>query len=967
MQRYLFLSLHAFIVLLLSGAINILTAPSATAQIEIERDISLDPSADRTTAEENAGYFSDENLLIVEIYIGRNGTGENIEIFQHEGGFFVPLGYLTRLLEFPIKVDDAAGDAQGWFIRENRIFDLNLSRSEVIVEGKKSSFDPALAQVYYGDIFVEKSLFSEWFPVNLELNFADLIVRLEPRELLPIQARMKRDKARERLNYIGRDQELYPRLENPYRLYSEPFIGVDLGYDYNSAIDENDGNNTPYSVRMSNDIGYTNMQSFLSGDARNGVQGLRSTFTRKNYDGKMLEPVGLSSVRFGDVNAVAIPMVTQSGQGRGVVVSNRAIERSNKFDSRDFIGDAIPGWDVELYRNGVLLDSRVVPSDGRYEFIDVPVLFGNNSFRLVFYGPQGEIREEVENYVIDDSFASEGEFLYDVSIDQKSHSLFGVEERNRTFQHERNVRTAASMLYGVTKKTTVTAGVVSAPIDDLTRHQYLQAGVRQSLGTVLASVNTAYDLEDKGSVLQMIMATSVDDISISAEQQFLNDFTSEVHSPNSQQRQSFSSLNVNGNVEAGLPINYSLVGRHEIFDGEENTRTTLTNRLSTNLSGLFVSNSLNWQRAVSSGSSNKNITGDFSIRGRWMEMLIRPTLTYRVSPEKEFQSASISVQKNLTSTLNMRADLRKDLLSTRLTSLSTTLTKDFDSYRLGTNFQGDSEGEVTFGMNLSFSLGREPRSGNIEVERRDLTNSGAVSARAFLDKNQNQIYDGNDEILPGAGFRANNRLYEAESPADEVVFMPYIATDRAINLQLEQATIDDPFWIASPEGVSILPRPGVTQVVDFPVVITTEIDGEIYLQKGNDSRTVAGVRIELVNKETGEIVKTVRSEFDGFYLMQKVTAGEYYLRIKQEDLEYYGAIEDYRIELSIPEGSDIVSNQNLYVVQSHEMDEDELKPVELLADDTELDEDADENVDNDGEIEIQEDDVDVLILPNPAE
>ena len=65
MQRYLFLSLHAFIVLLLSGAINILTAPSASAQIEIERDISLDPSADRTTAEENAGYFSYENLLIV--------------------------------------------------------------------------------------------------------------------------------------------------------------------------------------------------------------------------------------------------------------------------------------------------------------------------------------------------------------------------------------------------------------------------------------------------------------------------------------------------------------------------------------------------------------------------------------------------------------------------------------------------------------------------------------------------------------------------------------------------------------------------------------------------------------------------------------------------------------------------------------------------------------------------------------
>ncbi len=910
---------------LLSG-IGCFIASHAWAQIDVERDIVLDPAAKRSTAEEGGGYLSEDNILIVEIAINRQGTGDNIEIFQHEAGFFLPLGYLSRILEFPIKVDVSSGEASGWFIRENRIFDLNLARNEVIIEGKTQKFDPAMAHTYFDDIYVDSSLFSSWFPIDVELNFSDLIVVLKPREKLPMQTRLERESARKRISGVVREQVFYQRVPTPYQAYSEPFIGVNLGYQYANNIQEVGGHNTPYSVRASGDLGYMNTDFFVAGGARDGVQGLRTTFSRKDYEGNMLGVMGAREIAVGDINGTALPMVSQSSSGRGVSVSNYELDRGSKFDSRDFIGDAIPGWDVELYRNGVLLDSQIVASSGRYEFIDVPVLFGNNSFRLVFYGPQGEVKEETENYVIDDSFAKPGQLSYQLSVDEKSKTLFGLEERNRNILHDNRLRSAASLAYGISEKTTLTGGVVTTPLDDGEQHQYLQAGVRQSFGGILASLNTAYDTQDDSSVLQMIAATSVNDISIKAEQQILDDFVSEVHSVTGQQRQSLSALDINGVWVKWLPsgVNYNFSGEYEKFQGDSNNLTTLSNRLSSTLGGLTLSNTLNWRLQRSAGNVNKLTTGDISLRGRWMETLIRPTLTYDVSPESALRTASISAQRNLSRTLNIRADIRKDLQGQKITTMTTSLTKDFESYRLGTNFQGNDDGDITIGMNLSFALGREPRRKDMQIDRRDFSSSGAVSARAFLDKNKNQRFDENDEVLTGVGFRVDNRLYEAEKGAQDV-FMPFIPVDKPVNVNVEQSTVEDPFWITQPEGYSIVSRPGLTTQLDFPVVITTEIDGEIYVQKGVELRSAAGVVVELVDKLSDKVVKTTRSEFDGFYLFQKVVSGEYYLRIQRSDLDYYGAIEDQRIELRIPEGSDIVSNQNLTIVQSREelMQEDE--------------------------------------------
>src|SRR3546814_19601432 len=73
------------------------------------------------------------------------------------------------------------------------------------------------------------------------------------------------------------------------------------------------------------------------------------------------------------------------------LLTNRPVERPDAFDKTDFRGDLPAGWDAELYRNGQLLAFTSPNSDGRYEFIDVPLQYGANRFEIILYGPQRQI------------------------------------------------------------------------------------------------------------------------------------------------------------------------------------------------------------------------------------------------------------------------------------------------------------------------------------------------------------------------------------------------------------------------------------------------------------------------------------------------------------------------------------------------------------------------------------------------
>jgi hypothetical protein len=224
-------------------------------------------------------------------------------------------------------------------------------------------------------------------------------------------------------------------------------------------------------------------------------------------------------------------------------------------------------------------------------------------------------------------------------------------------------------------------------------------------------------------------------------------------------------------------------------------------------------------------------------------------------------------------------------MSQRLTTVSAGLTKNLGRFGLGFNASYATNHEVTVGLQLFVALGREPRSGAWMVDAQPIAGTGAISARAFVDRNMNGIRDPGEELVPNAGFILNGGgRHPSRTDANGTAFIGRLIPGQYTDIELDPSTLEDPQWKPAVPGVRVLPRPGVVNVVEFPVVATSEIDGTVFLVANGRRRGIGDAQLELVNGD-GAVVASVRSSGDGYYLLHQVMPGRYTLRIAPEQAE----------------------------------------------------------------------------------
>jgi hypothetical protein len=90
--------------------------------------------------------------------------------------------------------------------------------------------------------------------------------------------------------------------------------------------------------------------------------------------------------------------------------------------------------------------------------------------------------------------------------------------------------------------------------------------------------------------------------------------------------------------------------------------------------------------------------------------------------------------------------------------------------------------------------------------------------------------------------------------------------------------LPDPFLMPRGKGMVITPRPGVAAVVELAIAPTGEVEG---LLTGPENTPMAGVGLELVDMH-GAIIARTMTEYDGFFLFDRVAYGRYGLRLTDE-------------------------------------------------------------------------------------
>lgn len=860
--------------------------------------------------------LKEDGLLILQPMIDKI-RGDYIEVYQHEHGYYIPLGHLMDMLEVAIGVNPGAVEASGFFIDEARTFYLSGIKNEAIIKGERRDIPPGTVVANPFEVYVDAALLSQLLPMDFELDMADLTLTINPREKLPIQTKIDREKTwaklalwRDHNQYSKNKKKEYPLIKTPYKGASVPFVDVRAENTYQSNNPDNKIG-SKVSVVSAGDLGYVSTESFAQLDTADDrvLTNVRVEAGRQDYEGKLLGPLKAKEAYVGDVQSYPLSLVASSELGRGVKISNHDLRNSSLFDQTDFFGNAQPGWEVELYQNSVLIDFQTVGDDGRYQFKNVPIYYGDNTFRIVVYGPQGQKQEEVRTFNIDDDMAKPGELKYAVSVNEARTTLFDIADTKREATELGNgLAAVASTEYGLTEKLAVALGGAHIPIEDFNgnvgTYDFATAGVKASLFGVLANFDMAYDVGNGGWGTKLTGLYRWNGANIKAEQRFFDEFTSgefmrsftrpgvaDPFDPSADildiesKMESHSEVNVSKTFKLPVlsDILTSLNLRRDAFEKGE-TDTSIAARISKNIFGTNISNDLR-SRSISGTemSDSDVIDGALSVRYRmWDNMLIRAAARYDISPDLEFTSMNLSLQKQLTDNVSARVDYMESLNDIERRRFGAFVNWDFGTFYLSPRFEMDQDAEFIAGVDLLFSLGQDDRTKQWHMTSERIARKGAVSARAFLDENADGVMNDGEQVIKDAVFTGGKTASVNE---DGYAFITNMPAFYPYNVQIDPTSVGAEYS-AKPkeEAFSVVTHPGVTTPLDYPVVPTVEIEGNAYLEINGEKLEYPGLLIELVNAK-GEVERKIRTEFDGYYYLPDIYPGVYTLRVAEKEVK----------------------------------------------------------------------------------
>jgi hypothetical protein len=829
-----------------------------------------------TTSATKPSESSELNLLLLEVRLDGSRLADTLTAYEVGGDMLLPLGEMARLLTLGITVDPATRSASGFVVEEGRPFRLELDGASVTLPSGTENVDPTRMRWLDNDIYVSARLLNRWWPINLEFSLSALTLQVIPRETLPIQARLarERDAARLGLRGTGYQDPGFPRVKPDYRLLDVPFIDQTLGLQTSRDSNGNITTDMTYSAFITGDLLGMEASMFVTGsrDSSNTNPEARLTLSRHDPEANLLGPLRARAVTFGDVGLPALTNVVRSaGGGTGLVVSNRPLNQPSSYGLHTLRGDLPPGWDVTLYFNDALIAFQQSRPDGLYQFEDQPLVYGNNEFRLVFNGPLGQRRIERETFLLDDTLTKPGNFYYTAGAQR------GEDASNRqTFQAD----------FGLADSVAATAGLVSIDLGLGTeaRH-YSNVGLRASaLGMLMSADHVS--ATDGGSLTEVGMRTGLGRFSIDLTHTQLSNFNSDFFAASSDPLKQRTRARLSGSVPVGdnlvIPVGLDIF-REVTVSGR--SRVNIQNRLSLNLQNTNFTNSLNLQS--SEGSSFTS--GTLQVRRRVAGIGVSGQLAYTLEPDSRLSSVAISADKNLSDASRINLGLVQSL-DPNVTTLAAGYNRNFGTFGLGVSARYSSNGDVGVGMQVFMAIGRAPRSGDWVRNWQPMASSGAVSARAFVDTNMNGIFDIGEEPIENAGFLLNGgSRHPVRTNADGIAYMSHMTPRQFADVSLDSGTLEDPQWQTATPGVRVLPRPGKVVLVDFPVVMTSEIDGTVYLEEDGKSRGIGNALLELVN-ERGELVATERSAADGYYIVPAVKPGRYTLRLAAEQLLNLGLV-----------------------------------------------------------------------------
>ncbi|RST29774.1 carboxypeptidase regulatory-like domain-containing protein [Sphingomonas ginkgonis] len=840
----------------------------------------------------------DEQFML-DVQLRQRVFGDGVRAYNTPEGTCVLLGDFLAALDVPMKIDLGAHRASGWAFRETNRISIDQAARSVSYGGRTEALAATTIREVPEGWCVGAEALGRWFGLGIRPVTGGSVLLVTSEAKLPVELAKERRERAARLHKASFDLSSLPQVRVPYRMWRTPALDfvVDAGatYDAHSGVRVD---RRASLVAAGEALGLS-VDARLTTTSRGRPQTLRMKAFRSDPDGGLLGPLHATTLAAGDVESFGDAFTGNNvSAGRGLLLTNRPLAQPLAFDRTALSGELPSGWEAELYRNGELIAFAPATSDNRYRFDDVQLLYGDNRLEVISYGPQGQVRSRIETINVGEQSVPPGRTWYWAGINQPGRDLLsfghaatgppaatllgdppasllqGGALATTDPPPREGLRAAVSVEHGLDQRTSVAALVQTLTVDDR-RVTFVEGAVRRSIGPALVEAGIAAD--DRGGLAFRAQALArVGSVNLSAQTIVGRDFRARGAGALAQEHRLA--------LDAPLKLGRTTIPLHgdlrfaEMAGGDRLLSANL--RSSVQLNRFNLATVVQMQKTLGSGASASPGQLDLTVigSGRIRGVRLRGAGQFDLAHGGRFRQAELSGYWSVGDTTDLETTLAWDGAAHRARARVGYIRR-LSTLALALTGEAASDGSVAAGLNLVFSLSGGGE--RMRLSREPLATAGSVDALVFRDLNGNGVRDPGEPLEKGALITAGMQTAERPTDARGLASVGGLQLYRPVAIGIDTTTLADPMLVPAKAAQVVTPRPGVAAKVEIPLVGAGDVEGVLIKDGGGGFE---GLDLELVD-QAGHVVATTRTDYDGYFLFERVGYGRYALRLTRDSAQ----------------------------------------------------------------------------------
>ena len=810
-----------------------------------------------------------DSQFLLDVNIRQLKLGDGVRAYNTPEGTCVVLGDFLTTLDVPMKIDVTAKKASGWAFTEKNKISIDYAALKATYGTKSEPIAPGTIRETPDGWCVQTSALARWFGIGVKPITSGSVLVLDSEAKLPVELAMERQERSQHIRTASYDLKQLPQVKIPYRMWRAPALDfvVSAGVTYRAS----DGVRVDRqaSVYAAGEIAKLSYDAQLTTDQKGVPSILRFRAYRSDPDGNLLGPLHATHFGFGDVEGFETRLSGTAASGRGAVVTNRPLTAQAAFDRTHFEGDLPIGWEAEIYRNDELLGFAKANSSNRYVFDDVQLLYGENRIKIVLYGPQGQVRTRDELINVGQDNVPAGKTWYWAGVNQPAQDVFTLHKPPDLVGLPK-AQATLSVEHGIDDRTSVSVLARAMLIDDQ-RVTSVEGAVRRSIGPAMIEASAARE-STGGTAARAQILGKFGSVNVNVEALIANDF----HLKGGRER---SLRDVRAMVDAPLKIGHSVLPAHaevHLTDQMNGTKQLeAAARLSANIGRFNLSTEARYQKQYVAGASAPGeLTLGMIGSGHVGKVRLRGALDFDVTPRARFRDAELQAYWSASENADWEGAVAYDGANKR-GRFRISHIRRFDTIGIALTGEAATDGSVAFGVNLNFSL--DPSHG-LALSRRPLAQAGAIHATVYRDLNDNGVHDPGEPYEKDALVTTGTKQAERTTDAKGSVTVGGLTAYMPVAVGLDATSLDDPMLVPKKLLQVVVPRPGVPADVEIGLVGGGDIEGAVVKNGGIGFE---GLDLELVDP-SGKVVATARTDYDGFFLYERVAYGDYTIRVAKD-------------------------------------------------------------------------------------